>query len=175
LDEARQNNFSNITYKQADLTKAFRFKPADFVLCCNVAILHSPEMSYKIIHSIGKAIKEKGSGIVVVPSLESSLYSSWRMIQWYAKEGVTPTQIPPDELAYFAGNKMNLLQGVIAINGVKTKHFMSEELHVVFGQAGLKITALEKLEYNWNTEFTNPPEWLTAPYPWDWMIECKKV
>jgi len=58
---------------------------------------------------------------------------------------------------------------------VKTKHYSAEELHVVFEQAGLKITALEKLEYDWNTEFASPPTWLTKPYPWDWMVECKKI
>lgn len=175
LEEASRNKYSNITYKQADLTKPIRFKPVDFALCCNVAILHQSELSYKIIHTVSRSLKKKGTAIVVVPSLESSLYSAWRMIQWYKREGVAPNEIPDDELAYFAGSKTNLLQGIMNINGVKTKHFTAEELQVVFEQAGLKITALEKLEYNWNTEFNNPPTWLTEPFPWDWMIECKKM
>lgn len=174
LVEARKNRFKNIHYQQADLTRPLSIKPVDFALCCNVAILPQPDQSYKIIQTVSRSLKKRGVAIVVVPSLESSLYASWRMIQWYKKEGVIPDDIPGEDLAYFDGAKTNWLQGIVSINDVQTKHYTAEELQVVFADAGLKITALEKLEYKWTTEFADPPAWIKAPFPWDWLIECEK-
>ena len=59
------------------------------------------------------------------------------------------------------------------IDGVQTKHYSASELEVVVNRAGFSVAAMEKLEYNWDTEFAAPPDWMGAPYPWDWLIELK--
>jgi len=102
------------------------------------------------------------------------MFSAWRMIDWYKQEGVKPSDIPASELAYFSGRKTDLLQGIIKIDGVPTKHYAESELIVLLKQSGLAITALEKLTYDWDTEFSSPPAWMKDPYPWDWLVECKK-
>ena len=85
-----------------------------------------------------------------------------------------PEEIPKDELHYYKGRTTDILQGIININGVRTKHYTAPELQVIAQEAGLTVTALEKLEYDWSTEFAAPPSWLQAPYPWDWMLEVRK-
>ena len=67
-----------------------------------------------------------------------------------------------------------MLQGNIAIDSVFTKHFVKEELEILLGQHGFKVTKFEKIEYNWNTEFSKPPFWLKFPKPWDWMLVATK-
>jgi hypothetical protein len=31
-----------------------------------------------------------------------------------------------------------------------------------------------KLEYGWKTEFSHPPRWMKAPFPWDWLVTARK-
>jgi SAM-dependent methyltransferase len=173
---AKSRGFKNITYKQADLTKQnLRLPPADFALCCNVAILPTVETNRLILRTVCKGLAVNGSAIFVIPSMESMLFSSWRLVDWYKREGVEPRSVPKDELNYYDVHTTDIIQGIIKINGVPTKHYSQAEIQVLFEEAGLSITAIEKLEYDWNTEFDSPPKWLKAPYPWDWMVECKKI
>lgn len=175
LIQARSNPYTNITYKRQDLTmKNLRLPVADFALCCNVAILPEPERDYAMIRNIYKSLRKGGSALVVIPSFESIFYASWRLVEWYKKEGVKPGRIPKSEFNYFKGGVTDVVQGIMNINGVPTKHYSAEEINVVFTEAGFQVTALEKLEYDWKTEFSSIPSWLKAPYPWDWMVECKK-
>ncbi len=133
------------------------------------------EKNKAMIQNIYKALRINGAGLIVVPSLESVMFSSWQLINWYKKEGIPAEEIPQSELSYYKGSKRDILQGIIYIDKVPTKHYSEPELKVLFNDAGLSITAVEKLEYEWKTEFDSPPSWLKAPYPWDWLIEVRKL
>ena len=172
---AKERNYSNVTFKRADLTRqSVKLRPANFGLCCNVAILPEISANRAIIKTVHRGLKKNGVALFVVPSTESILYSSWHLIDWYRKEGVKPEKIKADELSYFDRGVTSIVQGIFSINGVPTKHYTESELHFLFNEEGFTITALEKLEYDWNTEFSSPPSWLKAPYPWDWMIEARR-
>lgn len=175
LKQAQQNDYKNIRYKKADLSRPnLRLPTVDFAFCCNVIMLPENARNIQMIRNIHTALKADGAAIVVVPSLESVLYASQRMIQWYAKEGVKPSDIPPTELAYYDNTTVNLIEGMIKINGVPTKHFSEPEIRWLFGDVGFTIATLEKIEYAWHTEFDSPPKWMGSPFPWDWLIECRK-
>ncbi|MAG16654.1 MAG: methyltransferase type 11, partial [Phycisphaerae bacterium] len=34
--------------------------------------------------------------------------------------------------------------------------------------------SIDKIEYDWTTEFHNPPRWLGTPLPWDWLFVARK-
>jgi hypothetical protein len=36
------------------------------------------------------------------------------------------------------------------------------------------VASIEKVEYDWSTEFADPPRWMKDPYPWDWLVLSKK-
>lgn len=170
---ARQNTYSNIFYKRLDLSRpGLTIPKADFAFCCNVIMLPEIKRNELMLKNIRQSLKSGGHALIVIPSLESIFFSSWRLIDWYRKEGVKPEDIPAGELNYFRGTKRDILQGLVYINGVPTKHYLQPEIEVLFDAAGFRITALEKLEYDWNTEFAEPPDWMKKPYPWDWLIEC---
>jgi hypothetical protein len=54
----------------------------------------------------------------------------------YKKEGVDVDDIPDSEFHYLKASKRRLVEGIIYIDGVPTKHFMRPELDVVFTTAG---------------------------------------
>ena len=175
LNQARQRGYSNIHLKQADLTKKTLVLPtSDFAFCCNVIMFPVMEKNHNMIKNIYKALNSKGTALIVLPSLDSVLFSSWTLIDLYRKEGVTVEDIPASEFHYFKGKKRDILQGIVHIDGVPTKHYSESEIKVIFKEAGFVVTKIDKLEYAWNTELTSPPAWLKEPYPWDWLVECRK-
>jgi len=174
LNQAKTLPYTNVSLKQADLTKALKIPKADFIFCCNVAILPEVETNIAIIKNIQKTLKPGGHALVVIPSLESMIYSAWRLIDWNKKEKVKPEDIDPSEYSGFSGKKIDILQGIVQIDGHTTKHYTQQEIEVVFSHCGLTVSKIEKVEYTWNSEFTKPPKWMGAPYPWDWLVECGK-
>lgn len=175
LNQASQLPYLNTALKQKDLTQSpLRLPKADFIFCCNVAILPEVEQNLAILRNISKALKSNGNSILVIPSLESMIYSAWRTLDWYKKEGVAPDEIDKSEFSGFRGKKTDILQGRVAINGVTTKHYTEPEIQVIFERCGLRVSSIEKIEYDWTSEFSDPPAWMKAPYPWDWLVECRK-
>jgi SAM-dependent methyltransferase len=175
LDQAKQRPFKNTKVKQLDLTaKRLGIAPAEFGFCCNVAMLPDIEKTHTMIKNLQVAIKPGGAAVFVLPSLDSVLYASWRLIGLYKKEGIALNDIPNSEFDYFKASKREIVEGIIYIDGVPTKHFGQSEIHVVFKDAGFTSVKVDKVEYDWDSELASPPGWLKDPYPWDWLVECKK-
>lgn len=175
LDIAANRDFTNIEFQKADLTDPeLQLPMADFGFCCNVLLLPEPEKNVMMIRNAHKALKKNASAVFVVPSLDSIMFYAWRLIEWNAKEGIRPADIPESEFSYFPTNKRDLFQGLIKIDGVTTKHYSHPELEVIFPEAGFKVKTIDRIEYEWTTEFVEPPKWLKAPYPWDWLVEVSK-
>lgn len=171
LDIAKQTDFKNISFKQHDLTKPLRHS-ANFGFCCNVVMLPEPDLNKVMLKNIRRSIKPDGHVAIVMPSLESFLYSGWQLIEWYKREKTSPEDIDPSELSGFKGSKTDLVQGIVRIDNVRTKHFLGPELHVLFTNAGFGDIQITRLEYDWTSEFARPPKWMGEPYPWDWLIEA---
>ena len=64
----------------------------------------------------------------------------------------------------------DLLRGVVRIEDVPTKHYLAEELGLTLSAHGLKVLEVEKVPYEWDSEFGDAPKWMRAPFPWDWMV-----
>ena len=169
---AKTSPFRNITLKQHDLTKPLRHS-ADFGFCCNVVMLPEPDLNKVMLKNIRRSIKPGGHVVLVMPSMESFLYSGWNLIEWYKKEKTKPEEIDPSELAGFRGSKTDLIQGIVRIDNVKTKHYLEPELQVLFTSVGFSKVLVNRLEYDWTSEFSEPPKWMKEPYPWDWLIEAE--
>ena len=171
LSIAQKTAFKNITFKQHDLTKPLK-ATADFGFCCNVVMLPEVDLNKLMLKYIRQCIRPGGHVAIVMPSLESFFYSAWQLVEWYKKEKTKPEDIEASELAGFKGTKTDLVQGIVRIDNVKTKHYLEPELKVLFTRAGFSDVILHKVEYDWTSEFSSPPKWMTEPYPWDWLVEA---
>lgn len=65
--------------------------------------------------------------------------------------------------------------GVMDAGGALTKHYLREEIDCSAARHRLRIQSCEKIEYPWDTEFHQPPRWMKAPYPWDWLAVIRRV
>lgn len=173
LAEARNMHYKNLVFQRADLSdESIPLPKAHFVFCCNVIMLPDPDKNLSMFRNIKRSLRKGGTAVIIIPSMESYLFSAWRLIDWYRQEGTAPKEINPEELSGFLGDITDVLQGIVTINGVTTKHYTAPELQVILPRAGLKLNKLDKVTYAWSTEFSNPPPWMKEPYPWDWLVVC---
>jgi len=177
IEQAKDLSYKNVEFKQADLSKKnFSLPNADFVFCCNVAISDNVERNYNIIKNGLKVLKKGAYAVFVLPSLESHSISAQRLIEWHKKDGVPFSKIPKDELEYLKSkDHKTALQGVVKLAGTPIKHYLLQELYNLLNSKKYSLRAIERLEYEWITEFTSPPKWMLNPYPFDWLVEVKCI
>lgn len=167
----------NVTYRQADLAVRNTGLPtAAFAFCANVAISDNLERNYRILQNVVKGLKKNGTAVIVIPSVESAGLSKWTLMKLYESEGTPVRRIPKADKQLLNGmDQKAIREGIIPIDGNPTKHYQLTELFALFDQGATRVESLDKLEYAWSTEFSETPDSLRAPYPWDWVVEVKRI
>ena len=163
--------FTNVEYDRIDMSNSRARMPLCNVgICINAILTDSLKKRKSFFTNLKKCIKKNGDLILVIPSLESSMLVSIIRQRWN-----------PDKDADVVINKKksdvqlkNILQGNAEIDYVPTKHYLKEELQILLNNEGFIPEDFQKIEYQWDTEFLNPPKWLKEPKPWDWMVIAKK-
>ena len=113
--------------------------------------------------------------VLVVPSLESALYANARLVEWNLRSGVSPAQSVIEGFRDVEPGGAEVARGGVLYAGdLKMKHFIKEELTTVADGLDLVPVSMEKLEYDWETEFEDPPKWMKDPFPWDWLVVFRK-
>ena len=178
VNVARKRNKSrkNITLRSRDLSRpGLKVPKVRFAVCANVLIVDSHKIRNKILANISRNISKDGHLLMVVPSLESALYTNARLFEWNLKSGMRQEDAIETGMKSEHDNGNGAVSnGLVNINGVTTKHYLQEELMVFLENHGFSIEEIEKVEYDWSTEFEKPPVWMKEPYPWDWMILAQK-
>ena len=163
---------ANIRYVHADLSKDRKGYPqGDLVLCINTWLNADAAMRAGIVRNTCQSVKRGGHLVLVVPALGSALLSTLRQVQLNQRMGMDPAKAERKALPEGTG----WAHGIVPIDGVPTKHFMAEELEALLAERGFVVEVVEKLEYGWDTEFIDPPAWMSAPYPWDWFLVARRV
>lgn len=173
--KALYSHLEGVNYQRADLSQAKlpRAKYA-FAICVCCLIMPSIFTRRKLLANVLSSIKKGGSLLLVVPSLESAAMVNSKLIAWNLREGMTPRRAlregfdPDIDIA-----ATDIRQGVMPIEGVRTKHFCREELlDLLAGKVSEQ--KLFKVEYDWNSVFNGLPKSLQQHLPWDWALLAKK-
>jgi hypothetical protein len=131
-----------------------------------VLIMPSDALRDGILKRLAGMLRRGGGLMLLVPSLESSLYAHARRAEWLRR---SPGARVPSATTLTGPSGRDVLRGILGIDGVRTKHWLREELVVALTAAGFKGVAVDKVEYGWDTEFAEPPRWMKEPWPWDWV------
>ncbi|MBL7740365.1 MAG: class I SAM-dependent methyltransferase [Chitinophagaceae bacterium] len=162
----------NVEYLRADMSGSrLQLPAADVVVCINAVLTDSLKKRNMFFHNLSLCLKKGGHLILVVPSLESWLLTRIIQHRWNIDMKLFDMKLPEKEAAK---RYQDILDGNAEIDNVPTKHYLREELELLLNKEGLLIRDHQKIEYEWQTEFVKPPEWLKKPGPWDWMILAKK-
>lgn len=173
LAVAEQANLEqdNIRYHHIDLASdGIPFEPVDFVLCINAWLMFEPDRRSSMVDRTLSCVKPGGHLLLVTPALESALFATHRLVRWQREQGYSPKVAQKKA----AREMSNLDMGIVMIDGVPTKHYLKEELQDVMQSRGFEVIAIQKLEYPWSRVFSEPPEWMGPPLPWNWMVTAKR-
>lgn len=172
LERARRANarFRNVQYIHADLTLPLPLPPVDLVLCINVLLTIDPARQNAMLDRICTAVKPGGHLLLVVPSLESTLYASHRLVRLNEKRGMSPKAARSKAKRDTTGLDM----GIVRKGGTPTKHYLKEELVDLLMQRGMQVLELQKIEYPWSFILTEAPQGMRAPLPWNWMVLAER-
>lgn len=178
LEQAREKwvGLENVAYAKKDLSSGrVKLEKVDFALSVNVAIMASRRIRMGIIRTIARHLRKSAHLLMVVPSVESALLADVRLLDWNIRSGMGYERAVAESLGDAdIDQERSIRQGAVDIDGVPTKHYLREELDVIFAEEPLDIVSVEKVEYSWDTEFAEPPKWMKEPYPWDWAVLLRK-
>lgn len=173
IAQGLHTDLTNIEYVRADMSaKKNSFTPCDAGICINAILTPSQKDRDTFFKGLSRCIKKGGTLIMSIPSLESWMLTSVLQQQYKIDKKYFPaTKSSKDALRKWN----NIKKGNVEIDNVPHKHYLAEELEILLMKAGFKTEAIEKLEYDWSTEFHKAPSWLKKPGPWDWLAIAKKV
>lgn len=177
LDQARAEcaEHDNVAFHHFDLATGELppFAPANFVLCVNVLLSANLTVRERLWDQMASQVAEGGTLVLVVPSHESALYTNFRRLDWHVRAGLEADEAIRHSLAR-EGNVAQLEHGVRGIEGVKTKHYLREEILVQLADRSLQVEQITKLTYDWDIEFPDPPPWMGVPHPWNWLVIARR-
>ncbi|MES1219690.1 MAG: class I SAM-dependent methyltransferase [Bacteroidota bacterium] len=174
LEFAKQKGaaIKNAQYIRADMSDPkLSIAACDVAVCINAILTGSLQKRVNFFSSLSKCVKKNGALILVVPSLESSMYTSIIRHRWKVDNAANRKKLSVKDYKVKIDNYQ---QGNIEIDSVPTKHYLQEELTLLLKQEKFKIVSFHKVQYDWKTEFLHPPKWLKEPYPWDWLCIAEK-
>lgn len=169
IEQAKRRcaGLDNVTIRRSDLSRdEMKVRGVRFAVCANVLIMPSRGKRAAILANVVGAMARGGRLLMVVPAMESALFVHQRYVEWNVKRGVGRAAAHRAGLAA----DRRLLEGVLPLDGVMTKHYMEVELAAMLGEAGLGELEFDRANYGWKTEFPRPPAWMKGPYPWDWVV-----
>lgn len=172
---AKENypGYKNVDYLRVDMSaNRVKLPICDVAVCINAILTDSLKKRNAFFKNLSACLKKDGDLIVVVPSLESWMFTRIIQQKWKIDKTIFAEKINGKEALK---KYSNMQQGNLDIDKVPTKHYVKEELTLLLLQEGFMVSAFQKIEYNWHTEFVRPPRWLTQPRPWDWMCVAKKL
>jgi 2-polyprenyl-3-methyl-5-hydroxy-6-metoxy-1,4-benzoquinol methylase len=170
IAKARYPEYDNVEYCPMDMSaNDLTVMPCDVAICINAILTDSLEKRINFFQSLALCLNKGGGLVLVVPSLESKLFTNIIADRWdVAEDDKAPA------LKEAIKKIKNINQGVTDIDNVPTKHYLKEELQLLLTQEGFDVMQVKKINYPWTTEFDKPPKWLAEPYPWDWMCTAIK-
>jgi 2-polyprenyl-3-methyl-5-hydroxy-6-metoxy-1,4-benzoquinol methylase len=133
----------------------------DAVLCVNVAIHPARRSRASVFRTARSLLRPGGTLLLVVPSFESATMVAQVDAARPRRTGATGSS---DWDVAAAGD------GVVAIEGSRTKHFTKGELHTTLGALGWAVRRIRQVRYSWASQGLRA----RAPLPWDWIAVATK-
>jgi SAM-dependent methyltransferase len=161
---ARCRAWDNVTFSCFDLAgDAVPFAPVEFVLCVNVLIMPSLDERMRAWRAVTNQVAHGGSMLLVVPSVESVQFGYFSALDACLHAG---TSCAESVRRCEPGNTSvaDLHQGVHLLDGLRTKHYLREELERMLPAHEFDVQELVKLEYDSGV----------AAVPWDWLVVARR-
>ncbi|MGH7592457.1 MAG: methyltransferase domain-containing protein [Gemmatimonadales bacterium] len=137
----------------------------DVVLCVNVVIHPSVRGRMSVMGAVRSLLVPGGTLILVVPSLESATMVArveQRALRRQGRPGTGDWDVDTDR------------HGVVAIEGLPTKHFTRPELRDTLERLGWKVSRVRRVPYSWQSQGVRPGPGGRRRLPWDWIAVARR-
>lgn len=155
----RCRGVSNVRWLQADLSRIDHgtMPTGDLTVCLNVVTSPSKRIRNKMLRSLWKLTNPEGTTLLVVPSLESTLFVH-RTIKTGQLTGATKRKL--------------LSRGILMCDGVAQKYFSKPEILEAIQQAGFRNCTARRVWIPWSEEGFEDghPRLKEKALPWDWLV-----
>jgi len=167
--------FSNVTVRRIDLARTpLPFAPVDLALCVNVLIMPALDARRRAWRAVTNQVDHGGRLLLVVPSVESAHFNRFRELESGLDDGCTCAEALGR--AHWSGDSgRDLGQGVLRLRGLRTKHYLREELEWLVSAHEFDVDEITKLEFAPPT--ASAPDAIIpgahAPL-WDWLVVARR-
>lgn len=162
----RCRRLENVAFCQLDLSRGtVPFSPVDFVFCANVLIMPSLDKRLRAWRSVTNQVESGGDLLLVVPSLESVQLEFYDQIETYLDRGYKSGKAVRKSVDEKA-SASDLRLGVYQLGGVRTKHYLKEELVQMLEVREFEVRKVEKVEYS--------TESASGFVRWDWLVCARR-
>lgn len=173
--ESLNRRHANTSYLQCDLSKNVPIADRlDFAITVNCLISPDRRLRNAILRNISRQMKHNATLLLVVPSLESSLWVYRRILDAELRKRKGRSRAIKNVNGLIGKEVSCLSRGILSMEGVATKFYQGPELDTLLEDYGLRATQRQKLHYEWSAEIENPPKWLDEPKPWHWLVEARR-
>ena len=168
------NNWRHVDLGVENLAKPTlrsAYPRAHFGVLANVLLSTSQKDNAAILEEVALRLLPHAALLVVVPSTEAALYIRQRLVDARLEKEL--------------GSKacVDIPSGVFKRGGVKTKHWLREELELLARKCGFVMERIGKVEFPWNSEVDDvrvrksgvPLALNVAPYPYDHLAVLRRI
>lgn len=175
---SRLGDDDRVELRCADLARPLRApRGADLATCANVLLSPDESTRTAVLRNCRRVLAPGGALLLIVPALESALWVNDRLVAWNRRAGLHGASAFRGGIAAGPATPSatrDLAGGVVDQGGVRTKHYLKEELVDALRRVRLEPGAVDRIEYPWDAYFDSPPAWLGAPGPWDWLVHATR-
>lgn len=165
---------NNVTVRRLDLAgAALPFEPVAFVLCVNVLIMPALDARRRAWRAVTNQVAHGGRLVLVVPSVESAHYSDFRELESRLDGGCTCAEAL-ERTHQPRGAARDLGQGVHRLRGLRTKHYLREELEWLLPAHEMEVEEITKLEFDGALAADSGEHAHVAAPLWDWLVVARR-
>ena len=151
----------------------------NLAVCANVLISPQRETRRAIMHNVVGSLQKGGHLLLVIPAVRSALLCQQAHSVWLAERHRLRVRPCKGVVEYpEATTPADERRGIFRRDGVRTKHFRQAELRKILAAHMLELILLDRVEYDWLTEFQGPVDILEKTFaerPFDWIAIARKV
>lgn len=168
LKETRKrcHEFDNVGFHHLDLSHdPVPFEPVDFAFCVNVLIMPSLDKRLRAWRAVANQVVQGGKLLLVLPSQESVQLEFYASIETRLSIGDScgeAVRNSIDERALAS----DLRLGVHQLDGIRTKHYLEEEVESLLREFDFEIEESSKVKYPKNED--------NGFCPWDWLVVARR-
>lgn len=169
LDEAAKRSPFNTVYLCQELSSVSLPEKIDFALCFNAIMPESHTHALSIFRNIFSTLAPQGRIVVILPSMESVLYTSNILHFFKAQEG-KETESFDERISIWSEYYSNPLGYVRNSHGLIIKYWIKNEAEEVFRMTG-KMKTISRFVIPYKTKAFPDNAKVNPPWFWGWVLE----